>query len=422
MSGWDQLGDLIGGGLESRKETAFQNGRFRSAQTEDALTNARVNQAKAMQTEAENTARADFAAAQAAGGVDYTNPSSDMITHALLGGLAPDLAQAGKFTLGAQEYRNRDTLGSTTASAQTRARASDAVQGKYEGDLQAVGTKGYYNRTDDVPELSVMAGLADPTTTEADYAKVMELGGPDSPAGKIFMDLKRKNYQIVSDGGVPTQVRTGTQPTVTPLNTAAGTGNNAATITDAKTTAATQSKLRNALPGVVESLDTFRQGIKDFTEAPGFDMVYGKSGAAARVMGPVAPEEYRNAHVLLQNLKGEAFSNSVQKMRGLGSLSNAEGEKVMAALTAALDENQDEEQAAKSFQKLMERLDRFQRVAELEAGLKGTGVDVAPGLTPPQVNPGVSAPQEFATEEEAAKAGLAPGTKVKIGGVSGTWE
>jgi hypothetical protein len=420
MSGWNDLGDLLGGGLENRKEQAFQNGRYRSAQTEDALTNARVNQAKALQVEAENQSRADYAAAQAAGGIDYANPTSSMITQALLGGLAPQLEAAGKYNLGAQEFRHRDVLADPNASALDRTRAGNSIQGKNEGDIKQVGTRGYYNLTDDTPELSVMAGLDEPTPAIKNFEY---RNGLKDPAAQTAFDQQVRQDRIVNAGGVP-YVLPGVNPNGTGPKQVVSTGetaNNASTIAGGKTTAVTQAKLAVALPGVVESLDTFSKGIDDFLNAPGFDMVYGKSGAAAKAMGPLAPEDYRNAHAVYDNLKSEAFQNSVQKMRGLGSLSNAEGEKVQAALTAALDENQDEAQAAQSFKLLKTRLERFRKIAELEAGFKGTGVQVGPGAAP-QTNPGVSAPREFATEADAQAAGVQPGEKVIIGGVSGTWE
>lgn len=425
MSGWNDLGELIGGGLESRKENAFQKGRYRSAQTEDALTNARVNQAKALQTEAENNARAEMAAAQARGEVDYTNPSNDLITQALLGGLGGDLPNAGTFNLKAQEFRNRGVLGDPAASALARTRAGDAVQGKLQGDIQGVTGKATYNLTDDVPELATLAGV-DSGTTPADlqfYDRLMSVGGPDSPEGRIMMDVRRNQYKVSDFGGVPNQVRYGTTPTVTPLATAPQIATDkskiAGAVAGATTTATTQAKLQSALPGVTESLDTFQAGIDEFLKSPGFDMVYGKSGAAAGALGPMAPEEYRNAKAIMGNLNSQAFLNSIQKMRGLGALSNAEGEKVEAALTSALDPNQDEAQAAQSFKLLKQRLDRFRRVAELEAGFKAVpGVSVAPGAAPPAA---ANVPA-FATEQEAAAAGIAPGTRVIIGGVSGVWE
>lgn len=388
MSGFDALGDLIGGGLESRKENAFQQGRYRSAQTEDALTNARVNQAKALQAEAENNARSELAAMQAAGHADYANPTNDLITQALLGGLGADLPHVGEYNLQAQQLGNRATLGNTAAPAVARSRASDAVQGKFEGDLQAVGTHGYYDRTDDTPELSVMAGLSGASGVSGPVQNYQFRTGLRTPAEQQIFDQMVRADKMVNAGGV-TYVQPGVNvPGVAPpkpvvdLST---TANNAGTIAGAKTTGETQAKLAVALPGVVESLDQFQTDIDGFLAAPGFDMAYGKSGAAAGMLPPIAqPEEYRNAIALRNNLGGEAFQSAVQKMRGLGALSNAEGEKVQVALTAALDQNQDEAQAAKSWAMLRTRLDRFRKVAEIEAGLKQVpGITVAPGAPAP---------------------------------------
>ncbi|HJY41179.1 MAG TPA: hypothetical protein VJ303_08085, partial [Steroidobacteraceae bacterium] len=390
MSGFEMLGDLLGGGLEARKENAFQQGRYRSAQTEDALTNARVNQAKAMQAEAENNARAELAVLQSqGGGIDYSNPSSDVLTQALLGGVAKDLPNISQFRLGGQEYRNRETLGNTAAPALDRSRASDAVQGKFEGDLQAVGTHGYYDRTDDTPELSVMAGLGGQSGVSGPIQNYNFRTSLRSPEEQALFDQLVRQDKVFSAGGVP-YLQPGVNPNPTApaaprqLVTPAETANNAAQITGAKTTAVTQSKLASALPGVEESLDTFQSGIDDFLAAPGFDSVYGKSGALYGTMGAFAPEDYRNAKAKIATLGGEAFLNSIQKMRGLGALSNAEGERVQVALTAALDPNQDEQQAKVHWAQLAQRLERFRRVAETEAGLKQIpGMNVAPGATPP---------------------------------------
>lgn len=419
MSGFEALGDLIGGGLESRKENAFQQGRYRAAQTEDALTNARVNQAKALQAEAENNARAEIAAMQATAPIDYSNPSADFLTQALLGGVGKDLPSISNFRLGGQEYRNRQTLGDPNAPALNRSRASDAVQGKFEGDLQAVGSKGYYNRTDDTPELSVMAGLDNGVAGVSGPVQNYNFrAGLKTPAEQLLFDQMVRQDKVFNAGGVQyvkPGVSTPDSAPVKPLVDVQTTANNAAAIAGAKTTAVTQSKLANALPGVIESLDTFKASIDDFLAQPGYDMLYGKSGAAASLLGPLAPEDYRNAKAAIDNLKGQAFQNAVQKMRGLGALSNAEGEKVMVALTAALDTNQDEASAARNFALLQSRLDRLRQVAEIEAGLRDVpGTNVGAGAA--------AAPRSFNTEEEAAAAGLAPGTKVIIGGVSGTWE
>lgn len=396
MSGYEMLGDLLGGGLEARKETAFQNGRFRAAQTEDALTNARVNQAKAMRAEEENAARAELAAMQARGEVSYADPTSTMITQALLGGLGSDLPNAGSFNLKAQEFRNREVLGDQNASALSRTRAGDAVQGKLQGDIQGVTGKATYNLTDDTPELATLAGVDNGVAGVSGPVQNYQFRtGLKTPQEQALFDQMVRADKMVNAGGVTYSVPGVNNPAAPAapkqVVSTAETAANAQAIAGGKTTGTTQAKLANALPGVTESLDTFTTDIDSFLGSPGFDMVYGKSGAAASIMGPVAPEEYRNSSALLDNLNSQAFLNSIQKMRGLGALSDAEGKKVEAALTSALNRNQDEDQAAQSFKLLKDRLARFRQIAELEAGFKGTGVNVGPGLQPPAALPPVNA-------------------------------
>lgn len=403
MSGFDALGDLIGGGLESRKENAFQQGRYRAAQTEDALTQARVNQAKALQAEAENNQRTELEVMRAAGQLDFANPSNDLFARALLGGVTAGLPHIGTAQLSAQEFRNRDTLGDPNAPALDRTRAGNAVEGKFEGDLKAVGANGVYNITDDEPELSVMAGLGSgarlPSSAIQNFNQRMELdpngASTMTPAQKVAVfDQMVRADRMVNAGGV-TNALPGVNPNqaapAKPVVDLATVTNNAATIEHGKTTAKTQAKLAIALPGVVESLDNFGADIDRLMTSPGFNTIYGRSGAAQAMLHPtLQPQEYRDAKALRDTLGGEAFQSSIQKMRGLGALSNAEGEKVQVALTAALDPNQDEAQAAQSFEILKIRLDQFRRIAELEAGMRklpgmnvGAGAAPAPAALPP---------------------------------------
>lgn len=397
MSGFEALGDLIGGGLETRKENAFQQGRYRAAQTEDALTQARVNQAKALQAEAENNQRSELEAMRATGQIDFANPSNDLFARALLGGVTAGLPHISTAQLGAQEFRNRETLGDPTAPALDRARAGNAVEGNFEGDLKSLGQNGYYNITDDTPELSVMAGLGSssprlPSSAIQNFNQAVQLDPsilqlPPERQRAIFEQFVRAD-KLFNAGGV-TNVVPGINPNqatpAKPVVDLATTATNAGEIERAKTTAKTQAKLAIALPGVVEGLDEFQSNIDKFLAEPGYTQVYGKSGAAAR-MSPtplLLPEAYRNAKAKYDTLGGEAFLNTVQKMRGLGALSDAEGARVQDALSAALNQDQSEEAAAVSWEALKVRLDSFRRIAELEAGLKAVpGINVGAGAAP----------------------------------------
>lgn len=401
------LGDVLAGGID--REGQYQAGRFRSAQTEEALATARANQAKGLQTERENEARANIRALQETGKLDYSDPDSQMFTELLLGGMSADASQLGDYQNKAQQFRLRNTMSDPTQSALHRTRAGQALEGKPSSDLVVMGGNGVTNLTDDTPELSIMAGLgssSDGTSTPMKIFRDREnlIAGGATPNQLQTFDNIVRNQVVQGGGGVPYRAPIDASKPVTAVVDPSTVAANTATTTDAKTTAGLQAKLRNALPGVMEGIEAFETSIDDFLKQPGFNAIYGKSGAAWRMAPTVMQsEDFRNADAKFKNLNAQGFMNAIQKMRGLGSLSNAEGLRVEAALTAALDPAQDEAQAAALWNDFKQRLATLKQVAEQEAGV-------------------AQQPLQFATEEEAAAAGLQPGTRVIIGGVPGTWE
>lgn len=410
MAGWEDLGSVLAGGID--REGQFQNGRYRSAQTEAALSSARENQAKAMRAEAENKADQDFRAMQAAGGVDYGNPTADMITTALLAGRGGDLPHAGEFNLQAQQFRNRAAISDVNTPAETRLRAAQssdpALVGK--GDVVPFGQTGKLDLTQD-DQNPVALGDA--------FAKALGPGplptapiqnynfrsGLKTPEDQSMFDEQVRKQQIINSNGVISAVPginpSGAAPpkTLVDRDTAAG---NAAAVTGAKTTATTQSKLANALPGVVEDVQNMKGSIDKLRSMPGFSQIYGVQGQIdPRQL--VAGTDYSNADALRKQLGSQAFQASIAKMRGLGALSDREGLKVESAMTAALDPKLGSEEADLAFDTLQFQLDRLLKVAEKEAGM-------AAGPTP------TSSPRAFATVEEAEAAGLAPGTQIIVNG------
>lgn len=442
MAGWEQLGDLIGGGMEARKETAFQNGRYRSAQTEDALTNARVNQAKAMQTEAENNARSEIAALNARNGIDYTKPDPNMMTQFALGGLAPALPQLNTYQTGVQEYHNRETLGSETSTPQQQLLAAGAIKGEVQNPYQSVGPKGYVDlRNPDAVPAQVPGGGGDDTPTGKDYATLMALGGPDSPAGKIFMDVKRQQYATVDVGGVPTQTRRGATPTQTALATPEEVAANAAAKSGAVANAAAlgkgmagrildapQAKSRHGASlagwdGMIRYANDINAN-EDLWKAAGLAKsiaaVPGFEGAKIRAQGNTLKNKI--ALTVLTDLR-----NASKTGGALGNVSDKDIsllENNIAALNDNLSPADYREQLGiliDSANAAKQRIDTAYKETYPEAfGMPGVPV---PGVTP-AAPAGTVAPQtrSFNTEAEAVAAGVKPGERVTIGGVSGTWE
>lgn len=406
MAGWADLGNIIAGGAEASSNRAYEEGRFRSAQTEDALSAARANQAKALATERENEARKNLRSMSELGGVDYANPTAHLMTEALLGNLAGDMSQIGDYQNKAQQFRLRDTMANPEQSALSRTRAGQALEGKPSSDLVVMGGNAVTNLTDDTPELSIMAGLggqSDGTSTPMKIYRDREalIASGASPTQIQTYDNIVRQQVVQGGGGVPYIAPINPQAAPAPLVAPSQVASNTAGTNAAKVTSGLQAKLTNALPTVKNNLDQFRQNVSNFLASPGFDTVYGKSGAANRL----APEflqqkNFRDANALHGQLNAQAFMNSVQSLRGLGALSNAEGARAETALTAALAPAQDETQARALWQNFFAQLDTLEAVAEQEAGQL----------------------QSFATEAEAAAAGIQPGTKVIIGGQVGEWE
>lgn len=429
MSGFEALGDMLGGGQTVRNDAAYQNGRYRSAQTEDALTNAAVNRAKAQQVAAQNDANTALAAMQAKGGVDYTNPTSDMITQAILGGHGSDLPSAGKFNLDAQQYRNRDAITDPNSSNLQRLRAAEGVEGKIQSPIAAVGSHGYVDLTAETPELSVMAGLGGaeklPSAHIQDYGFRHQLppaeqavfdalvrGDHYTNAGGVTYATPGVNPSHVTPPGFPGSVAPPAPPApVVPLATVA---NNAATVAQAKKEGDARGVATAGAPNKAAAAERMLDNITKLTSSPAFDQIYG-------VQGAVDPRNYlpgtagMDAKILRTGLNSQAFENAMEQLRGLGSMSNIEGEGVRNAFTLATQPGQSPESAKANFALLQTRLKT--QIDKAHALLDSAALP-QPGAQPNAA----TAPRSFASEAEAQAAGLKPGDRVVIGGVSGTWE
>ena len=86
------------------------------------------------------------------------------------------------------------------------------------------------------------------------------------------------------------------------------------------------------------------QGLLDST---GFDTIYGKSRFISPSMLPGGSGA--DAEARRNQLEAASFGISIQQMKGLGALSNAEGLKVTAAYTRAVDPKQSEEAAREAW-------------------------------------------------------------------------
>lgn len=140
------------------------------------------------------------------------------------------------------------------------------------------------------------------------------------------------------------------------------------------------------LPDALADINKMRGDINNLLAAPGFSTIYGLSGK-------VDPRNYipgtdaANAQAKRNTLSSQAFGVAIQKMKGMGSLSNAEGLKVTDAFTRATNPNISEDEARKAWGEVLLYLD----AAEGRA-IRKAGQSQAPETAMPQAAP-QAAPQ-----------------------------
>lgn len=226
-------------------------------------------------------------------------------------------------------------------------------------------------------------------TMGTEYAKMGMTGlgvGADTPASvreyeyftKLpraaqdqFLGLKRQGYEVTNIAGVPTLVPRMPGGQVVPLSTLANEASGKGTIAGATAAATERAKAQTeaelGLGSAVDEIDKMRSGVKDLLDAPGFNTIYGASSVAdPRNMIPGT--DASNAQAKRDQLDAMSFGISIQKMKGTGSLSDAEGRKVSAAYTRATNPRISEEEARKAWNEVLGYLDVAEQRARAKAG------------------------------------------------------
>jgi hypothetical protein len=154
-----------------------------------------------------------------------------------------------------------------------------------------------------------------------------------------------------------------------PLSTTASEAASAGQIAAGKAQGEAQGKNAASLPTALNTIDTFTNDITNLVNSPGFNSIYG-----ARVGTPVgqaittfASQDAADAAALREKVNAESFRASINSMRGLGQLSNAEGSKVQAALTTLANPHLSPEAARAAAEQLKLHLADLKRVAQIEA-------------------------------------------------------
>lgn len=179
--GWAQLGDVLGGGID--RDGAYNEGRLRTAQTEDAISRARQRQLDniAAETKAETLERMREEQAR--------DPNwQPSLYDTMLTGTGADYAAATQGRLRTQEYGFRDTLGDPNADPLAQFAAGQGVQGKVLPRVDDVGTGLYTDLTTGLPNVQLspigeaMVREDDATARAADALtnlRTVQAGDPD---------------------------------------------------------------------------------------------------------------------------------------------------------------------------------------------------------------------------------------------------
>lgn len=191
-----------------------------------------------------------------------------------------------------------------------------------------------------------------------------------------FMGLKRQGYEIEKIGDVPHLVSRIPGIPPIPLSSLStevqGKSAVAAGQESAKTGAKLKTESQFSLGGTLDNLSKMRTNIDNLLASPGFDTIYG----ASSVIDPrnyVRGTDASDAQGKLSQLDAESFGISIQNMRGLGALSDAEGKKVSAAYTRATNPAISEEEARVAWGEVKGYLDMAEKRAKEKAGVTPQG-------------------------------------------------
>lgn len=376
-TGWEMLGSALGG----NSEQAYQEGRYRSAQTEDALLRARGRQLEntALETKAANRGRIEEEAAKA--GVD--NPS-------LFAALALGEVNPQQFMGGVQTQQNigfRSQIADPTTDYDTVQRLRAASGDAPFNPIDAVGTMGAFSdaRNPDaavqVPPGARLGGTGGGVTAPIQiFDRVQQLlrEGRNEEAQQL-LDIQRAR-QPFNAGGVPYQLPspiapvTG-QPTtpqpVVPLGEVAA---NAGAVETGKQTARYDAKFAAAQPKARATMDSMQAKTALATDK--INQILADSsaigwGTGFTSLGNVIPgtpgARLRNE---LVSLRAQLGFQELQDMRAssptggaLGQVSNAENELLQNAYVNLI-ESSDEQTFVRNITQLKSLLAQRQQRLE----------------------------------------------------------
>jgi hypothetical protein len=389
----------LGASLGGDSEAEYEKGRALGANTEDAL-------AQARRRVMENDALARGRQTLIASGVP--EPQADAAYTALqAGGKLDDPIQ---LMLKNQEFGFRNTAGDPNT---TPGNANAALRGVASGPIEPlykIGS-GYASKFGDTDTVTPLPGGAREGGGQSSAMQYLAAAGALDANGLVRPGWERFAWRVqnpsqktVMVGGVPTLVTDnpwedapgGSAPpprafgagppsaaapvappnprvSAQPLATAEQVAGNEAAASAAKAQAEAQGKNAASLPTALNTIDTFSGDIDRLLAEPGFNQIYGPRVGTdvGQAVTRFASGDSANAIAARNKINAESFRASINSMRGLGQLSNAEGEKVQAALTILADPHITPEKAREAAAQLKLHLAELKRVAQIEAGAGG---------------------------------------------------
>jgi hypothetical protein len=370
---FDALGTALGGDSEE----SYQQGRALGAKTEEALANARrrvtENDAVAraqsdLEANGVEPNQAKLMAGSLAAGKNYEDPIKGM--------------------LAGQEFGNRADIANPDIPLEVAQRRAMAIQGTPTDRYQKIG-----GGADDRFDAAGIQPLGDAAGSEGGGSsagiQALRAFGFLTPDGRVApgreadaFDLYRDTVKNVEAGGVTKQTtnnpfRRGEVRTPVALPEVAA---NAGQIATSKELGGATGKNAASLPTTLNTIDTFNKDIDQLVASPGFDTIYGArvGTAPGQAAATFVSQDAADAAGLRNKINAESFRASISSMRGLGQLSNAEGEKVQAALTTLSNPKLSPEAARAAAQQLKQHLAELRRVAQIEAGQGGAQAPIAP--------------------------------------------
>lgn len=193
-----------------------------------------------------------------------------------------------------------------------------------------------------------------------------------------YLEVKRQGYRIADIGGVPSMAPTVSGLPTIPLSTlgqeVSGKSSIEAGKKSAEVKAGAQAQAEVDLGSNLDEINKMRTEVDGLLQSKGFDQIYG----IKRPLAFVPSTEAAASEARRNQLEAATFGISIQKMKGLGQLSDAEGKKVTAAYTRAINTRQGSDEARKAWSEVKRYLDVAERRAIEKAGKQP--VSIKPGI------------------------------------------